>query len=200
MSGAAPIMPETQDAAAFEQLWRAIRAGQSSEYRQLVGACTPHLLKVVRKRLDRRLRPRFDSIDFAQAVWLSFVAQLSQLPDFESTDELQNYLAQMAANKVVDEVRKQLGQCRDVSREDPEADSGIAPSQSTPSQFAIANERLERLKAGRPAAHQQIIQLKLDGESLPDIAQTVGLSERQVRRVLLALEAELNAAHDRLHR
>ena len=63
------------ESAAFEELWRAVRAGKSIVYRQLVQDCTPYLLEVVRRRLDRRLRPRFDSIDFTQAVWASFVAR-----------------------------------------------------------------------------------------------------------------------------
>lgn len=185
------------DAAAFQQLWDAIRAGRSTEYRQLVGDCTPRLLKVVRRRLDRRLRPRFDSVDFAQAVWLSFVAQLDQLPCFASVDELRAYLAQMAAHKVIDEIRRQSpGTQRDLQRETELAaddDEALPPSpRNTPSQFAIANERLGQILAGRSAVHQQIIRQKLAGHSIPEIARAVGLSERQVRRVLVSLESELS--------
>jgi RNA polymerase sigma factor (sigma-70 family) len=185
------------DAEAFAQLWAAIRAGHSAEYRQLVGDCTPHLLKVVRRRLDRRLRPRFDSIDFAQAVWLSFVAQLNCLPDFATADELRGYLGQMASHKVIDEIRRQsAGTRRDLSRETalPEGDEEPLPTgqRNTPSQLAIANERLGQLLAGRSAVHQQIIRQKLAGCSVPEIARAVGLSERQVRRVLVSLEAELS--------
>jgi len=208
MSGTSPSAAQPNDTAAFEQLWQAIRAGQSTQYRQLVGECTPHLLNVVRKRLSRRLRPRFDSIDFAQAVWLSFVAQMDRLPRFATVQELHNYLADMASYKVIDEVRRHHKcQSRDIVREtplqscEPEAEaSPLAQCHSTPSQVAIAHERLERLKTGRPAAHQQIIQLRYEGESVPEIAHAVGYSERQVRRILLQLETELKAADARLCR
>jgi RNA polymerase sigma-70 factor (ECF subfamily) len=187
------------EAAAFDELWRAIRAGRSVEYRQLVEDCTPHLLQVVRRRLNRRLRSRFDSIDFTQAVWASFVAKLEHMPRFTSADELRSYLAKMAAHKVVDEVRRQFdGQKRDVSREQPvEAPShaaAFAERRGTPSQFAIASERLERLKQGRSQEHQQIIQMRLEGETLTGIASAMGMSERQVRRVLSALAAEFSQA------
>jgi RNA polymerase sigma factor (sigma-70 family) len=188
---------ETSSNDEFQRLWNALHSGDSAEFQQLVGDCTPHLLKVIRRRLDRRMRARFDSIDFTQAVWLSFVAQAERLPEFQDANELRKYLGEMAKNKVIDEVRRQLGgQQRDITRELPLSPSGadrpMHAVRSTPSQFAMADERLERLKSGKPPAHQQIIQLKLEGESVPNIAQAVGLSERQVRRVLIALESELN--------
>jgi len=192
-----PTPSPQADDFAFDELWRAIQAGHSTEYRQLVGECTPYLLRVIRKRLDRRLRGRFDSMDFTQAVWLSFVAQLDALPVFSTVDELRAYLAQMASFKVIDEVRRQGEQGkRDISREFPLRSDEAVPTPAlhpTASQFAMANEQLEQLKAGRTPTHQQIIQLKFEGESVPGIAQAVGLSERQVRRVLLALEEDLHA-------
>ena len=185
------------ETAAFDELWRAVRAGESVEYRQLVQDCTPYLLEVVRRRLDRRLRPRFDSIDFTQAVWASFVAKLERMPNIASAEELRAYLAQMAANKVVDEVRRQLAaHKRNVDRQlvNPPSDvlNLLVKRQPTPSQIAMADERLERLKAGRSREHQQIIQLRIEGEKVPEIATAVGLSQRQVRRVLCAIEAELS--------
>jgi RNA polymerase sigma factor (sigma-70 family) len=201
MSEASTSDAQDVESASFDELWRAIQAGQSVEYRQLVEDCTPYLLKVVRRRLDRRLRRRFDSIDFTQAVWVSFVAKLDQLPTIANAYELRGYLAQMASNKVSDEVRRQYdAQKRDVTRERTNHTSDLMKSvserQPTPSQFAMANERLERLMAGRSHEHQRIIQLRFEGEEVPNIAVAVGLSQRQVRRVLCALELEYGGGDD----
>jgi RNA polymerase sigma-70 factor (ECF subfamily) len=189
---------EATDAEAFDELWRAIQAGRSVEYRQLVQDCTPQLLQVVRRRLNRKLRGRFDSIDFTQAVWASFVANLDQMPHFATADDLLAYLSKVAAHKVVEEVRRQFdGQKRDIAREQaveaPHRAQEFAGG-ATPSQFAIAHERLAQMKEGRSPEHQQIIQLRMEGESLTGIASAVGLSERQVRRVLSALAEEFSQA------
>jgi RNA polymerase sigma factor (sigma-70 family) len=205
MSEVAHESAETAAPAPFGELWDALRAGESAEYRRLVSDCTPFLLRVVRKRLDRRLRGRFDSIDFTQAVWASFVAQMDALPAFATVDELRAYLAQMATNKVIDEARRQT-RGSEPSPEVPAALPGdvlaaeVPGHQATPSQFAMANERMEQLTAGRSHEHRRIIELKFYGETVPGIAEAVGLSQRQVRRVLVELEEELTRSNVRPQR
>ena len=58
----------------FSALMEQIRDGSSTASHELVTKYGAHILRVVRQKLDKAFRPKFDSQDFVQAVWASFFA------------------------------------------------------------------------------------------------------------------------------
>src|SRR5205085_6558387 len=90
------------------QLLAQLREGSEDAAWQLIELYGPHIHRVVRRTLDRRLRGKFDSVDFVQAVWASFFREPAQILEFQSPKQIVRYLATAAEFKVTDEMRRRL--------------------------------------------------------------------------------------------
>jgi RNA polymerase sigma factor (sigma-70 family) len=182
-------MPENDDD--FPTLMERVLAGSPEAARALTERYGPGLFRAVRQRLNKRLRPKFDSSDFVQEVWASFFAGLPHGRSFQSPDELSAFLACLARNKVGGAIRQRLqGQKYNVNREQrlwhAFADGKGAPQarQPTASEVAIGREEWERLLQGQPPVYRRILLLLHDGKGPGAVAQEVGVSEKTVRRVV----------------
>lgn len=149
---------------------------------------------MVRIRLPRALRTQFDSMDFVQDVWHSFLKVFNEDPArFSDSQFLRRYLAGMARNKVLEEHRR-LTQTRkyDMGREEPlyirrgdrEIPRELVAPDPSPVEDVQARERLAELTAGRPPQETEVIQLRLAGLTFEEIAQRTGMHERTVRRMI----------------
>jgi RNA polymerase sigma factor (sigma-70 family) len=181
-------MPDTD--ADFLALMERVVAGSPEATREFTELYGPSLLIAVRQRLNRNLRPKFDSLDFVQDVWASFFAELPQGRSFRSPAELVTFLGSLARNKVVEAVRRRLqGQKYNVNREQPLEDlirnQNSAPEarQATPSEVAMGREEWERLLQRQPPVHRRVLLLLHDGKTPAAVAQEIGITERTVRRV-----------------
>ncbi len=174
----------------FGDLLRRAREGSDEAAWELVESYGPHVLRAIRRTLGREIRGKFDSEDFAQAVWASFFSSPDQLDGVVEPQQLVGLLARMARNKVIDEMRRRIQtQKYSVRREralgDVEQAGGRLKSREpTPSQFAMARERWMGILESQPERHRRIIRLRLMGKTNRSIAQQLGLSERTVQRVL----------------
>jgi RNA polymerase sigma factor (sigma-70 family) len=175
----------------FRILLRQVQSGSQEAIRELIERYAPHIVRAVRRKLSKAIRPKFDSIDFAQAVWASFFAAPKNLVEFDRPEELIRYLAVLARNKVVDEIRRRMQTDKyNVNREESLDDSALhfratlAANGPSPSEVAVADELWERLLRGRPESYRRIIELRRDGNTHQEIACQLGLNERTVRRVI----------------
>jgi eukaryotic-like serine/threonine-protein kinase len=185
------LMGETKSG--FQSLMEQIAGGSESAVESLLGLYGDHLCRAVRRRLNRALRPKFDTSDFVQAVWASFFCDRGQLARFEHSREFVAFLTKMANNKVVDECRRRLQtQKADVNREraisdDASQDTPLPGREPTPSQVAIGHEQWERMMGEVPPQYRQILRLRAAGETQEEIASLLGVNEKTVRRVLSKL-------------
>lgn len=177
--------------AEFRSLMQRVRAGSPEAAAKLLEDFGPQLIRVVRRSLDDRLRSKFDSADFVQAVWGSFFANAHRLQAFESPEQLVGFLSALAKNKVVDEFRRRLrSQKHNVLRETPLATTArdeiaAAPARApTPSQVAIAKEQWDLLVAGLPVQHRRIIELRYAGAKYGEIAEALGVHQGTARRIM----------------
>ncbi len=168
-----------------------VRQGSEDAAWDLIDVYGPHILRAVRRKLNPRMRPKFDSADFVQAVWASFFTSRSQILSFDQPEDLIAFLSAMAHNKVITEVRRRLiWEKYNVVREEPLHDSTLpatidpAGYQPTPSQVAVARERWQRIVAGQPDRHRQVLYMRYMGETYEDIAEKLGLHERTVRKIV----------------
>ena len=83
----------------FRTLLAGIRSGSEEAAWQLIEQYGPHIRRIVRRRLDRRLRSQFDSVDFVQAVWASFFREPDQIRSFETLPDLIKYLCGAGATR-----------------------------------------------------------------------------------------------------
>src|SRR5262245_57197594 len=74
--------------------------------------------QVVRRKLHSALRRRYDSVDFVQSVWKSFVQLPLESYTFATPEDLVAFLSRIAYNKVSRTTRQRLGgQANDMRRE-----------------------------------------------------------------------------------
>lgn len=175
----------------FQDLMRRVREGSNDAARELLETYGPHVVRVVRRRMSRELRSRFDSLDFAQAVWASFYAQRSRLEDVDDPETLLAQLAQMARNKVVTEYRRRvLTQRAGIEREQPlESHEELVEEQPvesipSPSQEFLAKDTWERLLANQSPLNQQVLRLRLAGLNCEEVGKRLAMHPRTVRRIL----------------
>ncbi|TVS11743.1 MAG: sigma-70 family RNA polymerase sigma factor [Planctomycetaceae bacterium] len=184
----------------FQELMQQIASGCDSAVENLISQYGNQLCRAVRRRLNPRLRQKFDTSDFVQAVWASFFCGRDQLNRFQHSGDFVAFLTKMARNKVVDECRHRLQtQKRDVTREqsiftDASEEIPLPSRDPAPSQIAIRNERWQRMLEGLPSQYRRILELRVAGETHEDIARQLGVSDRTVRRVLTKLQLQVGVA------
>lgn len=182
-------MADTDDD--FRGLMQRIREGSEEAAWELVDRYGERIRHVVRRMLNQRLRSKFDSLDFVQLVWSSFFRAGFQPGQFQRPEQLAAFLLAMARNKVGMEVRRRLGAEKyNLNREAPldEGKEEVSGSQPTPVEVVIARERWNRMLQDQPEHGRRIIELRLQGYTCQEIADSLHLAERTVRRFLKRLE------------
>src|SRR5689334_20521971 len=90
----------------FDELLARLRLGEEGAFWELLDRYGSYIRRVVRQSLNPRLRGKFDSVDFMQAVWASFFRQREEIDAFATPDNLIGFLVAVARNKVAMEHRK----------------------------------------------------------------------------------------------
>ena len=134
-----------EDGAAFAELVGGLRSGDPASVEALCRRYAPYIRAAVRRQLHPRLRTRFDSLDFVQDVWASFLAIPAERYAFDTPQALHAFLVQMASNRVIEVFRQRFQtQKNDIAREvaanDDSGRDKLASRHPTPSQCAIAVE------------------------------------------------------------
>jgi len=175
----------------FAALMERIREGSPEAAQELFERYGPHIFRVVRRQLHRNLRSKYDSADFAQAVWASFFAVHPARLRFEGPEALIAYLAEMARNKVIDATRQRFQTIKyNIGREESLEQSETIKRQQpasrdpTPSQVVRAKERWDQIVANLSETQQRVITLLLEGYTHEEIATRLGLNERTIRRLV----------------
>jgi RNA polymerase sigma factor (sigma-70 family) len=186
----------------FLDLMRRVQEGEERAAQELYECYGRHILRVIRRRLRQPLRSRFDSTDFAQAVWTSFFADATRSCHFDSPQALVGYLEKMAYHKVTTAYRQGvIAAKRDGKRErsldEPPPDKRGGPAKAylaapcpTPSQEAVAHERWERLVDGQPAVVRRILTLRREGHTYEEIAQILQTTPKTIQRLLRRLHRD----------
>jgi RNA polymerase sigma factor (sigma-70 family) len=181
----------SQHEGCLAQLLRRVREGDAAAAEELVEGYGPHVLRIVRRTLNPRLRSKFDSQDFVQSVWASFFADFRHLVDNIQLQDIAAYLGAIARHKTIDEGRRRLQtqKCL-VNREVPwdgcseESLAEIPDRVAGPTDAAVARETWGHLTNGRSDRSVQVFELRRHGASHVEIAQRLGVNERTVRRIL----------------
>ena len=91
----------------FSRLLRRAIEGEVAATSELLTRCEPEIQRIVRANLPRKIRSKFDSMDFVQAVWKSVLTKDSDVsPKFEGESHFVRYVAGVAKNKVIEQFRR----------------------------------------------------------------------------------------------
>jgi RNA polymerase sigma factor (sigma-70 family) len=180
----------------FQNLLREVQHGSEEAAREMYETYVSYVLRCVRHRMWRRLRPRFDSQDFVQAVWASFFNERQNLPDFQTPEDLTAYLIAMARNKVVMQGRRGQTDVCNLMRETPLDEPGEGANahptsrDPTPSAIAVYHEQFDRLVMRQPAEVRRVAALRTEGNTYHEIAERLDIAERTARRSIQKLKDE----------
>jgi RNA polymerase sigma-70 factor (ECF subfamily) len=185
------------------------KEGDRAALNQLCGVYGERVRRIIRLRLDRRLRPKLDSIDVVQDA---LVLALGGLKNFTYRNEgdFLRWLCRIAENRLHDIFDKFHADKRNVRREIPfkREDSrtegafiGVSDPVRTTTPTAIlskkeALDRLEKALDKVKPEHREVIVLKmLEGLSHAEIAEQLGKNEGAVRTTLVRALAALTIAY-----
>jgi RNA polymerase sigma factor (sigma-70 family) len=182
----------------FSELMRRVSQGEEPAFRELLDQYGPHLLRVIRRKLDRKLRQSFDSADFLQDVWKSFLTCPRKEQPFSEPDELVAFLAEMAVNKVVEAFRARVQAQKRTANREESLEETLAKNgelfvarQPTPSQVAVAKEQWDLILERQPARYRAILILLRQGNTHQEIARQLGLHQKTVQRLIRKVSLEL---------
>lgn len=174
----------------FHALMQEVLAGSDAAAKELFRDYEPFLLRAIRRKLSKRIRPKFDSIDFTQDVWASFFAREPEHRVFETSDDLMAFLTRLAQNKVTDAARQQFrAQKYNVNREQSMDDSTrfdkdwLRGADPTPSQIVMSQEEWQEFLRKQPLVYRRILILLREGKTAAVIAQELNIHPRTVQRV-----------------
>lgn len=179
----------TEERSSFRVLLDRVYEGHPGAAEKLHQEYGAHIIRVVRRRLPRQLRAKFDSLDFVQDVWASFYRSPGR--DFQGPDHLIAFLTRVAQNKVIDATVGCHTIKRDSRREEPLApeidgqnEQKLFAREATPSQAAIGHEIWEQMLEGQPPAYRQVLVMLRDGRSQLEVAAALNLHRKTVQRIL----------------
>ncbi len=176
--------------AQFRAALAAVRSGSSEAVWRFITDYGPHLQRIVRRQMDRRMQSKYDSVDFVQMVWASFFRNPGDIQSFGHPEDLLRYLTGMARNKYLSERRRRVTSRKyDVTRECSLSEVDVAENTgerqaTTPSQLAIAREEYERMMERLSHRDQEIVRMRLNRASYVEISRHVGVHERTARHVV----------------
>ena len=181
------------DVDGFAELVIGLRTGDTLVVEKLCRQYSPFIRAVVRRQLHPRLRTRFDSLDFVQDVWASFLAIPNERYNFDTPQALLAFLTRMASFRVVEVFRQRFSTKKNaIARECDTAGNGLPDQVSSPaptaSQWAIATEEWERITGRFPEGHRKILEWLRSGHSNEEVAHLANMSLSTVNRIIRRLK------------
>jgi RNA polymerase sigma factor (sigma-70 family) len=148
------------------------------------------LTSLARSRLSRRLSRRTDPEDIVLSVYRSFfIDARAGRYALSRGGDLWRLLASMTKHKLLRHARHHTADCRSVDRELPldRAEEGCYAHRGwepSPEDAVALSDQLERVFSGLDSLGRRVLELRLQGAPLSEIAEDTGRSERTVRRAL----------------
>ncbi|HEY3391406.1 MAG TPA: protein kinase [Lacipirellulaceae bacterium] len=172
------------------ELFDLYKSGDSNAAAEIFDRYVARLIGLVRKRLSSKLGRRVDPQDIVQSAYRSFFLRArDERFDIEQSGDLWRLLVGITLKKLYGQVERHTAARRDVAREEPlqsPAAGAIEPAspQPTPAEEVALFEQLEHvLKQLSPLA-RRVVELRLRGDTIDEIAAAVERSQRTIRRIL----------------
>ncbi len=185
------------------------KEGDESALNQLCSVYGERVRRIIRFRLDQKLRPKLDSVDVVQDA---LILALGGLQDFTYRDEgdFLRWLSRIAENKLRDIFDKFHTDKRDIHREIPFKQEGESTEScfvgtagpigtTTPSVIMCRKEALDRLEKAldelKPEYKEVVMLKRIEGLSHAEIAERLDKNTGAVRMLLARAMAALTIAY-----
>ena len=176
------------------------RNGDEQAAAELFQRYAERLLALARSRLSPRMARHVDPEDVVQSVCRSFFAGArARRYALQRSGDLWRLLAAITLHKVRRQVERHTAAKRAVGRERPlEGESGlfglpedVLAREPTPAEAAALTDTLEQMFRGLAPLERRMVELRLQGCGIDEIADQATRSERTVRRLLERVKERL---------
>jgi RNA polymerase sigma factor (sigma-70 family) len=177
----------------FGDLLAGLRSGDPAVLTGFFHRYAPALERLASSRLQPALGRRVGPASIAQSVCRTFMRRAGR-GEYEilNSDDLWALLCAIAITKVREQVRFHGRMRRNIGREAGlEQAVSVPAGESPPDEQVLFEDSFRTAMEELSGAERQIVELRLAGETQVAIAETLGRSERTVRRIMTALEARL---------
>jgi RNA polymerase sigma-70 factor (ECF subfamily) len=180
-------------------LVRRWRNGDAEAAAALFHRCAARLIALARRHLSDKMARRLDPEDVVQSAYHSFFEGLrSERLVLERSGDLWRLLAAITLHKVQRQVERHRAGKRSIEREQP-ADvdalfglpAEVVAEGPSPDEAAAVLDELEQVLRPLAGLHRRMVEMRLQGHGVEEIAATVDRSDRLVRLVLEQVRNEL---------
>jgi RNA polymerase sigma-70 factor (ECF subfamily) len=176
----------------FHEVRSRLESGDQAGAREVFERFAKHLIPHAQRRMAPRVQQKVDPEDVVQSVFKSFFRRQSDGQfTFENWESLWGLLLQITIHKCHRWTERFGTQRRNVRSEttltpgdDSDRNPDVPGHEPTPQDVAILNETVDALKAQLDPVEWDILTLRLDEHSVPEISRIVSRSERTVARTL----------------
>jgi RNA polymerase sigma factor (sigma-70 family) len=175
------------------------RQGDEQAAAEIFRRYTDRLIALARSRLSAGLTQRIDPEEVVQSVYRSFFADSREgRYHLERGGDLWRLLVTMTLHKLGDQVRRNTSQKRAAQREEdfngvdaPAFEDQLLAHEPTPLEAAALADELEQVMRRLDGRERRVLELRLQGYTIDEIAAQVGCGERTVRYLLKEITQQL---------
>jgi RNA polymerase sigma-70 factor (ECF subfamily) len=177
------------------------RSGDARAEKALFERYESRLVRLAQARLCAKLGRRIDAEDIVQSAYRAFFHHLrAGRYEFPVASGVWRMLVAITVRKLNRQVQWHKAEKRTISAEESIAGRPVSPRLApekiardpAPDHVAEVMDELDYIFRARPASHRRIVELRLCGEGIDDIARLVPCCQRTVHRVLAAFRSELD--------
>jgi RNA polymerase sigma-70 factor (ECF subfamily) len=173
-------------------LLQRFRHGCQDAATQLYLRYARRLQGLVRAQLSPPLAQRVDVDDLVQSVFGSFFRRASRgYYDVPAGEELWRLFLVIALHKIRNQAAYHQADKRDHRRTDTGAQISDLCAPDDGAAFAFLQMAIDEALARLPPSHKQLVELRIEGYEIADLAQQTGRSKRTVERLLQEARARL---------
>lgn len=187
--------PNPEEASSDHSLLRRFREGSQDAATTLYLRYAKRLQALARAQTGEQLATRFDPEDVVQSVFRTFFRRVVDSGyEVPAGDELWQLLLVLALNKIRSLASFHRAKKRDVSRTSSAApEEAWSPVDAANDELAYRTMQMviDDLLTTLPAPQDQIVQLRIEGYEVQQIAEQVGRSKRTVERTLQQFRKQL---------
>lgn len=183
------------------QLLQRVRASDSQAAAELFHRYLHRLIALVRTRLPDKLSRRLDPDDVVQSAYRSFFdAAKEGKYVLERSGDLWRLLAAISLNKLAKQRERHGAARRNVFAEQSAAggdstihavEPEVLAADPTPDQAAALADEMEWLARAMNESQRRMLDMRLAGHAIEEIAETLNCSERTVRRLFEKVKVQL---------
>ena len=183
----------TSDEGDDRSLLRKFRAGECDAATDLYVRYANRLQALTRQQTNPAFASRFDPEDVVQSVFRTFFRRVSEgMYDVPPGEELWNLLLVLALNKIRTLGKHHQAQKRSVRTTLSMEEVDVAgDAQDNDNSYRVLKLVVDEMLGGMTEFKREIIELRIQGHQVQDIAEKTGRAKRTIERILQQFKQRL---------